>query len=117
MLGTYFKPQKAASRAKKRWITGAAIPKGVVFINDGAKEAILEHNSLLAVGVTEVDGKFDAGDIVRIEDNNSAVALGKVRFDSETLNKIKQKCTAEVSLMLGKNESAIVIHCDEMGIL
>jgi glutamate 5-kinase len=116
-VGTYFEPKKSASKAKKRWITGAAIPKGIVFINEGAKNAILGHNSLLAVGVMEIDGQFKAGDIVRVETEESAIALGKVRFDSETLNKIKSKSTSEAALILGKNETAIVIHCDEIGIL
>jgi glutamate 5-kinase len=116
-VGTYFEPKKSASKAKKRWITGAAIPKGIVFINEGAKNAILGHNSLLAVGVMEIDGQFKAGDIVRIETEESAIALGKVRFDSETLNKIKSKSTSEAALILGKSETAIVIHCDEIGIL
>ncbi|MDR2401463.1 MAG: glutamate 5-kinase [Deferribacteraceae bacterium] len=116
LIGTYFEPAKRGSGAKKRWIAGAAIPKGVVFVNEGAKEAILRHNSLLAVGVTEIDGKFEAGDIVRIETGNNAIALGKVRFDSETLNMIKQKSTSEASLILGK-DTAVVIHCDDMGML
>jgi glutamate 5-kinase len=117
MVGTFFKPKKKASGAKKRWLTGAAIPKGVISVNRGAMKAILEHNSLLAVGVTEVDGKFDAGDIVRVEADGSAFALGKARFDSETLKRIKLKSTSDASLILGKKETAIVIHCDEMGIL
>jgi glutamate 5-kinase len=117
MVGTFFKPKKKASGAKKRWLTGAAIPKGVISVNKGAMKAILEHNSLLAVGVTEIDGKFDAGDIVRVEADGGAFALGKTRFDSETLERIKLKSTSDASLILGKKETAIVIHCDDMGIL
>jgi glutamate 5-kinase len=52
-----------------------------------------------------------------MESDGSAFALGKVRFDSETLEAIKLKSTSDASLILGKKETAIVIHCDEIGIL
>ncbi|MDR2105051.1 MAG: glutamate 5-kinase, partial [Deferribacteraceae bacterium] len=117
MVGTYFEPKKRSSNAKKEWIKGSAIPKGIIFVNEGAKEAILKHNSLLAVGVVQVEGKFDAGDIVRVETGEQTIALGRARFDSATLGKIKQKSTSEAAIILGRKEAAIVIHCDEIGIL
>jgi glutamate 5-kinase len=66
-VGTYFKPQSRMP-AVKRWIAFGASVKGTVHVNEGAKKAILEGSSLLAVGVTKVVGIFDVGDVVSIED-------------------------------------------------
>jgi glutamate 5-kinase len=88
-VGTYFKPQKRMP-AIKRWIAYGASVKGQIFINEGAKKAILEGSSLLPVGVTKVVGTFDVGDIVAIVDeNNFELARGNPNYNSGELNIIK----------------------------
>ena len=58
--------------AVKRWIAYGAAVKGAIHVNEGAKKAILQGSSLLAVGVTKVVGVFDAGDVVSLEDEERA---------------------------------------------
>lgn len=100
-VGTYFKPQKPMS-AVKRWIAYGAAVKGEIYVNEGAKRAILEGSSLLPVGITRVVGHFNVGDVVSIMDEDSEeFARGNPNFSSGELNLIKGFQAAQVQRMLG----------------
>ena len=54
---------------RKLWIALGDSARGAVVVDDGAKAALIERgSSLLFVGVSSVEGRFDAGDIVDIKD-------------------------------------------------
>ena len=90
--------------AVKRWIAYGAATKGTIYINAGAKKAILEGSSLLPVGVTKVVGIFDMVDVVRLEDENHLeFAHGIPNYDSSQLNLIKGLQITEVH----KNSASI----------
>jgi len=108
-VGTYFKPQKRIS-AVKRWIAYGAAVKGSIQVNDGAKDAILQGSSLLAVGVTKVNGVFDVNDVVSLEDESQCeFARGTPNFNSSQLNQIKGLQIVEVLEKLGFDKSKEVI--------
>ncbi len=96
--GTFFKPQRKADNIKK-WIAyadGAA--KGMVYINEGAKEALLasKAHSLLPVGITKIEGTFEKGEIIRIADQEGQlIGLGVAQYHAEKaqerIGKQKQK--------------------------
>jgi glutamate 5-kinase len=66
--GTVF-VSKTRMAGKRRWIAYAAGVRGRVIVNAGAREALTEGKaSLLASGVTEVEGEFDAAEVVSIVD-------------------------------------------------
>jgi glutamate 5-kinase len=109
-VGTYFKPQGHMS-AVKRWIAYGATVKGSIQVNEGAKEAILQGSSLLAVGVTRVVGVFDVGDVVSLEDENQQeFARGNPNFNSCQLNQIKGLQIAEVLEKLGADKPKEIIE-------
>lgn len=65
-LGTFF-PAGPRPDALDRWIACAARPHGVLHLDAGAVAALLDGRaSLLAAGVTAVDGRFDEGDVVEL---------------------------------------------------
>ena len=108
-VGTFFKPQSRMP-AVKRWIAYGAAAKGIIYVNAGAKKAILEGSSLLAVGVTKVVGIFDVGDVVSIEDeNNVEFARGNPNYNSSQLNLIKGLQVTEVHKKLGADKPKEVI--------
>ena len=101
--GTLFLPKKALG-AKKRWIAFGAKPRGKVIVDEGAKNALLNKKSLLCVGVIAVEGSFEAGDIVRVQDlQHNEFARGKVGISSKQLDKIK-----------GRRFDKEAIHCDNI---
>ena len=80
---------KAAARKKsgvKKWLSHSlAFAKGGVYINKGAKEALIDEKavSLLMIGVSKIDGFFKKGDIIRILDEKGRqIGLGKSQYDS-----------------------------------
>lgn len=100
-VGTYFKPQKRMP-AIKRWIAYGAAVKGQIFINEGAKKAILEGSSLLPVGITKIIGHFTTSDVISLIDSKGLeFAKGTPNFTSGELNIIKGLQVKEVRKRLG----------------
>ena len=64
-LGTLLTPAKGRLAARKQWLAGGLIAQGTVHLDAGAVEVLRRAGrSLLAVGVTEVNGRFERGDLV-----------------------------------------------------
>lgn len=84
---TVFVPGERKSSNVKKWIAySESFAKGELVINRGACEALLsaQATSLLLIGVVEVKGSFEAGDIVKIvNEHGKAVGWGKARFGSD----------------------------------
>ncbi|OQB91530.1 MAG: Glutamate 5-kinase [Verrucomicrobia bacterium ADurb.Bin118] len=104
--GTLFVPQPHKLRGRKRWIAFFHHPKGVLFVDEGAKVALREKGkSLLPPGISRCEGGFAAGDVVRICDGNGTeFARGIVDFGA-----------AEVRAK--KLQRVEVIHRDNLVIL
>ena len=71
----------------KKWLYHSdTFARGAAYINNGAKEALLNDKvtSLLMIGITKIEGFFKRGDIVRIlDENGNSIGLGKSQYDSE----------------------------------
>src|SRR3990172_3370532 len=64
-IGTLFLPMEDKLTSKKHWIAFSDRPTGRIFVDEGAKDAILKKGkSLLPSGITKVDGTFEAGEVV-----------------------------------------------------
>ena len=65
--GTRVRARAERLSARKLWIAFAIASHGVLTVDDGAKQALLGRGgSLLAVGVTAIDGTFVDGDAVEV---------------------------------------------------
>lgn len=84
-VGTWFPAEPSSQDARRRWIALAAAPRGVLHLDAGAVRAIRDRGaSLLAVGVSRVEGDFDAGDVVELRDpDGDAVGRGMVWCDAD----------------------------------
>ena len=100
-IGTYFKPQERLPSIK-RWIAFGASVKGKIFVNIGAKKAILQGASLLPVGVVKVNGTFNEGDVVSLVDQEGVeFAKGNPNYNSGEMNAIKGLKTNQIKKTLG----------------
>lgn len=89
-VGTVFLPKDRCLAAKKRWIAFGSKPKGKIIVDEGAKLALFNKKSLLCVGITSVEGEFDAGDVVSVRDKeNCEFARGRVSLSDKDLDKVK----------------------------
>jgi glutamate 5-kinase len=86
--GTLFVPQTSRLQSRKRWIAFFHHPKGALFVDAGARKALRENGkSLLPPGVARCEGRFGAGDVVRICDlDGTEFARGLAGFSSEQIN-------------------------------
>jgi glutamate 5-kinase len=92
-LGTTFLPRKEVEKAKKRWIAFSKKIKGRIYIDEGAKEAILYRGkSLLSCGVLKVEGDFSRSDAVEVLDSQGKIiGCGLVEYNSFELTEVKRK--------------------------
>jgi glutamate 5-kinase len=82
--GTLFVPQSTKLQGRKRWIAFFHYPKGTLFVDEGARQALREKGkSLLPPGIARCEGNFAAEDVVRICDlNGTEFARGIAAFSS-----------------------------------
>lgn len=84
---TVFVSENKKSSNFKKWISySESFAKGILVVNNGAKEALLssQATSLLPIGVTNIEGSFEKGDLVRINDNSGVlIGIGKAEYNSE----------------------------------
>ena len=115
---THFTPKISSLDAKKKWIIGSLRASGKVFIDQGAARALFNGKSLLAAGVTKINGSFNKGENVLIVDHNEKhLARGLASFNSSEINKIKGKQSKEIEKILGYFSKSEIIHKDDMVML
>ena len=112
---TWFLPKVSKLDARKKWIISSISPKGELFIDDGAKQALNKGKSLLAAGIKKVSGKFNKGDHIKILDNtNKECARGLSSFSSDEILKIMGHHSKEIKNLLGYVSKSEVVHKDDM---
>ena len=115
---THFIPKISSLDAKKKWIIGSLNSSGVIFIDQGASRALNNGKSLLAAGVTKINGSFNKGENVLIVDQNEKhLARGLASFNSKEIDKIKGKQSREIEKILGYLSKSEIIHKDDMVML
>jgi glutamate 5-kinase len=112
-------PRSAAGstlRGRKRWIAFFHKAQGTLVIDDGARNALQKlGKSLLPIGITRVEGQFNIGALVNVNDRHGApVARGLVDYGSDNIRKIHGLKTSEIAGILGTKDFDAVIHRDNM---
>ena len=117
--GTLFVPALTKREAQKRWLAHGMRPKGKIVVDAGAAKAIREKgSSLLAVGVKEVKGRFERGDLVSLlKESGKEIARGLVNYGSSDIAEIKGARTADIEKRLGYKYADEIIHRDELAVL
>ena len=106
---TEFLPVSQPVSGIKKWLAHSqSFAKGEVHINAKAAEALRVNQavSLLMVGVTQVKGDFEEGDIVSIIDpQGQRIGIGRSAYSSH-----------EAILAIGKHDVKPIIHYDYLSI-
>ncbi|MBI5642897.1 MAG: glutamate 5-kinase [Deltaproteobacteria bacterium] len=118
-VGTLFLPKEDKLTSRKHWIAFSTRPSGRVFVDEGAKEALLKRGkSLLPSGVKDVDGSFDAGEVIHCVDLKGVeFARGVANYSSLEIQKIKGLKSAELDKALGYKAYDEVIHRDNLVVM
>jgi glutamate 5-kinase len=111
-VGTVVRPRDRRLPARKLWIAFAKSYEGVVEVDEGAHEALVQRGtSLLPVGVVRVVGDFRAGDAVEIADKaGTVIAKGLVRMSAAELRTVAGWQTGD----LPEGVPHEVVHRDDL---
>jgi glutamate 5-kinase len=115
-VGTLFLPQSGRLRGRKRWIAAGSRSQGSVTVNQGAAAKLMgEGVSLLSVGVTEVCGDFQTGDLVDVRDETGRrFARGLTNYCAADLRQIQGLRSDQIEGALGVKTYDEVIHRDNL---
>ena len=115
-VGTYFLPARDRMASRKHWIAFTKKPRGKLFLDEGARHALVERGkSLLPSGVKGVEGGFERGDAVRLCDmEGREFAKGVINYTLAELLSIMGKNTAEIEGILGYKYGDEVVHRDNL---
>jgi glutamate 5-kinase (EC 2.7.2.11) len=118
-VGTLFLPQTSKLKSRKHWIAFTLKPRGKLFIDQGAEEALLKKGkSLLAIGITKAEGDFQFGDSVSIlNQHQKEIARGLANYSSLEIKRIKGAPTKEIERILGYKYYDEVINRDDLVVL
>lgn len=115
--GTLFVPRRKAA-ARKAWLGGKLRLKGTLAIDAGAARALAGGSSLLAAGVTQVDGAFTRGDAVAVRGPDGTVlAHGLSEYDAAECIRLIGRRSDEQEAILGYAPRSAVIHRDQLVVL
>ncbi|HMT47689.1 MAG TPA: glutamate 5-kinase [Novosphingobium sp.] len=116
-IGTLFRPRRKAG-ARKAWLGGRLRLKGALLVDMGAAAALGRGSSLLAAGITGVEGDFQRGDAVAIRDGEGRVlAHGLAEYDAAECARLVGRQSSDQAAILGYAPRSAVVHRDQLVLL
>jgi glutamate 5-kinase len=114
--GTLFGVTGRRISAKRLWLGYAAETRGSLRVDEGAARAVTAgKKSLLAVGVTGVEGDFGPGEPVEIVDpDGRVIARGLAGYGSEEMSRVAGLPLAAIGRLLGPDRAVEAVHRDEL---
>jgi glutamate 5-kinase len=115
-IGTRFIAQTPRLAARKKWMADHLQLRGAVVLDRGAVTALLSSGrSLLPIGVTEVRGEFERGELVAILDpEGRELARGLVNYASNDARRVMRQPSGRIESILGFMEEPELIHRDNL---
>ncbi len=71
--GTTFNAQASNLKARQKWLASGSIMLGSILMDKGAVKALYQRKSLLTVGIKNVYGKFEPGEVLQLMDENEQI--------------------------------------------
>jgi glutamate 5-kinase len=115
-IGTHLKSSQIKTLAKKQWLADHLRVGGKLVLDAGAVKVLkTDGKSLLPIGVIEVQGSFERGDVVAcLNEESVEVARGIVNYNSQQAARIMRKASSEIEKILGYVEESELIHRDNL---
>ncbi len=103
-VGTKFVPGKKLSGVKRRLAHSDGLAAGVVYVNQGAEEALRSKTfkSLLPIGVLQIEGEFKKGDTIEIR-NKDGKKIG---------SGVAKSGAKEARALVGTKGAKALVHYD-----
>ena len=118
MIGTYLQAQMVKMSSRKQWLANQLQLRGALTLDDGAVQALVKGKSLLPVGVLDVDGHFERGEVVACRDQTGQeIARGLINYTALEVQQIKGKSSSVIQSTLGYLDAPELIHRDNLVLL
>ncbi|WP_434994595.1 glutamate 5-kinase [Arthrobacter sp. Ld5] len=118
-VGTWFTATGKRQPIRLLWLAHLARVLGTLVLDDGAVRAVGERRrSLLAAGVVDVDGVFEAGDPVQlVGGDGTVVGRGLVNYSSDELPRMLGRSTHDLAEEFGAEYERSVVHVNDLVVL
>jgi len=115
-LGTMVVPATEPLAARKQWLASQLNLSGRLILDDGAVRVLkAAGSSLLAVGVSAVEGDFHRGEVVAcVDSRGEEIARGLVNYSAMEARKIHGQPSEKIEALLGYVDEAELIHRDNL---
>ncbi|MFA5596341.1 MAG: glutamate 5-kinase [Pusillimonas sp.] len=115
-IGSELRAQLPVRSARQRWIANHLRLRGKVTLDDGAVQALtVGRKSLLPIGVIDVEGDFERGDVVACVDlQGRERGRGLINYSATDTRRIMRQPTARIAEILGSMSDAELMHRDNM---
>jgi len=115
-IGTLLVSDNEPLAARKQWLASHARVAGHVVLDDGAVRVLSEQGrSLLAVGVTAVNGNFKRGEIIScVNSEGREIARGLVNYNAQETRQIMGRPSSRFVEILGYADEPELIHRDNL---
>jgi glutamate 5-kinase len=119
MIGTLLYATESPLTARKQWLADHLQLAGSLVLDNGAVDALKSGRSLLAVGVSAVEGEFGRGAAVacRTTTDGREIARGLINYSSSETRRIAGHATTEIEGLLGYLDEEELIHRDNLVLL
>jgi glutamate 5-kinase len=119
--GTVFRPSPSNPResGRKLWIGLAEVVHGAIVLDQGATRAVTQNGaSILPVGIAEVRGPFEEGDVVNVlSPDGFLLGRGVTRFSSDDMVRVRGLRLDVIARFLPEKAGQPAIHRDELLVL
>ena len=118
-IGTRFRAATSPMAARKQWLANHLRVAGRLHLDPGAVQALTrDGKSLLAVGVTAVEGEFLRGEVVAcLAPDGSEIARGLANYGASEARRISGKPSSQIESLLGYVGEPEIIHRDNLVVL
>ncbi len=118
-VGTLFLPTGKRDTTRLQWLAHAAQTRGAIVVDEGAARALRTRRaSLLAAGVLEVRGSFEAGEPVDvIGEGGVIVARGFAGFSAVEAERMRGLSSEDLARQLGDVYARELVHIDHLVVM
>jgi glutamate 5-kinase len=118
-LGTLLTARTVPLAARKQWLADHLTVVGRLRLDAGATQALMrDGKSLLPIGVVDVSGNFERGEVVACTDpGGREIARGLVNYAASETRRIMRRPSSDIEAILGYVEEPELIHRDNLVLL
>lgn len=115
-IGTELRAVLPVRSARQRWLANHLRLRGRVMLDAGAVRALTTgHKSLLPIGVIQVEGDFERGDVVAcVDEHGVECGRGLINYSAADTARILRQPSSRILAILGHMSDQELMHRDNM---